>query len=206
MPAGALSASTLDLESRINFRTDGSWSADDVLRFVNAVSTIYMVLSLANEAEQQWNKILKRELDKTRLQILVFGEFRSGKSTLTNSLFTHTALMVSRISVNSPGLFSFDGIGEVIRQFRLLIRDVWFVNSQKRREGELRLKLLRKKVAALNALAYLDDDKKKRLVTIIVRSVNTLEEMEDSGLLKNVPEFIDKQLALPGDEEFGNDH
>jgi hypothetical protein len=46
-------------------------------------------------------------------------------------------LHIRRIEMASPGGVSFQGLGEVVRELRELLKDVWFRNKQERVRGEL---------------------------------------------------------------------
>ena len=48
-------------------------------------------------------------------------------------------LVVHRIRMASPGGFSLQGIGEIVKELRELIKDVWFRNAQERTLGELEI-------------------------------------------------------------------
>ena len=37
----------------------------------------------------------------------------------------------------SPGGFSFEGIGDIIKEFREFIKDIWYRNEKERRYGQL---------------------------------------------------------------------
>lgn len=57
-------------------------------------------------------------------------------------------LQIHKIEMASPGMFSFKGIGEPIRQLRELIKDLWYRNRQEQQRGDLQI--LREKLEILS--------------------------------------------------------
>jgi hypothetical protein len=57
------------------------------------------------------------------------------------------ALRVAAALISSPGAISFEGLGEPLREVREFIKDLWYRNSQERRQGELILMREELKVA-----------------------------------------------------------
>jgi hypothetical protein len=64
-------------------------------------------------------------------------------------------LRIAAAHISSPGAISFEGLGEPLREVRELIKDLWYRNSQERRQGELVIEQTELKIArehlALNA-------------------------------------------------------
>lgn len=102
---------------------------------------------------------------------------------------------VHKIRHASPGGFSFQGIGEIVEQFRELIKDVWWRNRHERAEGDLDLleKYLRMRRdnpdVNLPLPTYLRKD--RYLAEVLQKELLTLHEMEDRGKLQAVPQHLD---------------
>lgn len=100
---------------------------------------------------------------------------------------------IKQAKMNSPGGFSFTGIGEIIKEFRELLKDIWYRNRQEKEHGEIDLKL--KKVDLIEKYLALDSKlaPTQELIVSVSTGVEGLLEMEKSGKLKPVDENIDKR-------------
>ncbi|MBI5186545.1 MAG: hypothetical protein HZA01_12585 [Nitrospinae bacterium] len=104
-------------------------------------------------------------------------------------------LRVRRIHIASPGDFSFSGIGEIIREIRELIKDIWFRNKQDKIKGELdiidKYLTMRRKNSNLNIPSPRSADKK--LVKVVQEKIHSLRTLENEGKLLSVPENIESE-------------
>lgn len=104
-----------------------------------------------------------------------------------------SALRVRSISIHSPGLVSFAGLGEPLRQLRELIKDVWFRNRQERELGELQLEAARR---ALSQIPYAeqvrDPAMADRAVMLLSRGIGRLRGLEDAGKLRDIAESLEE--------------
>ena len=103
-------------------------------------------------------------------------------------------LRVYRINVASPGGFSFTGLGEVVRELRELLKDLWYRNKQEKVFGQL--EIIDKHISMLHrhGMVYLPPEAifaDKRLADAVRQYVENLKELEDSGKLKSIPENLD---------------
>lgn len=46
---------------------------------------------------------------------------------------------IHKAKMSPPGGFSFTGIGEILKEFRELIKDIWYRNQQERKKGDIDL-------------------------------------------------------------------
>jgi hypothetical protein len=104
-------------------------------------------------------------------------------------------LRVSRIKIESPGGFNFTGVGEIIKEFRELIKDIWFRNSQENTLGQLSIidKFLEMKAKhlELNTIQLPANKSRKELAKTINKEINNLKQLEDWSKLDNVGDNID---------------
>ena len=95
----------------------------------------------------------------------------------------------------SPGGFSFQGVGEIIEQFRELIKDIWWRNSTERAGAQLeiveRYLRLRRENPELKIPLPSYSRKGDFLPKEIERSLNNLRLLEERGRLKAVPKNLD---------------
>ncbi len=102
---------------------------------------------------------------------------------------------VHRIRVASPGGFSFEGIGEIIEQFRELVKDVWWRNRSERARDQLeiieRYLRLRRENPDLDLPLppYLRGD--AYLAKAVQGHVIQLQTLEDRGKLEAVIQHLD---------------
>lgn len=102
---------------------------------------------------------------------------------------------VHKIHHASRGGFSFEGIGEIIEQFRELIKDLWWRNRQERVGGDLDLLEKYLKMRRDNPdmefplPSYLRKD--KYLAETLQKHLQKLHDLEDRGKLQAVPQHLD---------------
>jgi hypothetical protein len=94
----------------------------------------------------------------------------------------------------SPGGFSFTGIGEIVREFRELIKDVWYRNRQEKELGRLEIieKCLRLRRDYQNDFVAPPTAPEPTLVETIDSAVSRIERMERDGKLLPVAENMDR--------------
>jgi hypothetical protein len=104
-------------------------------------------------------------------------------------------LRVYRIRMSSPGGFSFSGIGEIVKEFRELIKDLWWRNRQERVRGELeiieRYLSVRTQHPEIDfpPVSYPGAD--RDLVQVVSGHVKNLRSLEERGRLESVPDNIE---------------
>ncbi len=111
-------------------------------------------------------------------------------------IYPEQQLFIRRIIIESPGVISFEGIGEIIRQIRELIKDIWYRNRLEKLEKEIELKS--KKIDYIERLERILKKQnykqfikpENELIEAIINSVNKLEQLEKDEKLENVPENI----------------
>ncbi len=104
-------------------------------------------------------------------------------------------LRVRRIQIASPGTFSFSGSGEIIREIRELIKDLWYRNKQEKTKGELdiidKYLTMRRENSDINLPPPRSADKK--LVKVVQEKIHSLRSLEEEGKLLSVPENIESE-------------
>ena len=126
-------------------------------------------------------------------------------------IYPEQRLFIRKIVMESPGFISFEGIGEIIKQIRELIKDLWYRNKQEKQEKEIELqkKEIELKIKKMDFAKSLEEILRKQnyrqfikpeneLIKIIINGVNKLEQLEKNGKLENVPENIEKCLKNIG--------
>lgn len=103
-------------------------------------------------------------------------------------------LRIHKIYIASPGGFSFEGVGEVLKELREFIKDIWYRNKQERICGQLEIidKYLSVKNKYENSNMNLppvssEDEIKK----VLNENVNNLKQLEKENKLMSVAENID---------------
>jgi hypothetical protein len=192
---------------RISFRTTGHWLVRELEELLLAVDAIYNGLLLAFRLEQT------KEPMVVKLRIAL----GSGTDYLGHRVFTgeagHTQgllqdalgsmpnpsrLAVATVRMSSPGLVSFEGLGEVMKEFRELIKDFWYRNSQERQKGKLEIEYVRDHVKKLHARGTgrasgeLSREIEGTLIQSILTAISKLEELEAEGLLPELPDHLDE--------------
>lgn len=104
-------------------------------------------------------------------------------------------LRIYRVRMSSPGGFSFSGLGDIVKEFRELIKDLWWRNRQERVRGELEIieKYLnvrtRHPELDLPAVAYQPAD--RQLVGVVAGHVKNLRMLEERGRLESVADNLE---------------
>ena len=105
-------------------------------------------------------------------------------------------LRVRRIRIASPGSFNLSGSGEIIREIRELIKDLWFRNQQERTKGELdiidKYLTMRRENSDLNLPPPGSGNRK--LVKTVQERIHSLQWLERDGKLLSVPEHIEEAV------------
>ena len=103
-------------------------------------------------------------------------------------------LIIDRIRISSPGGFSFKGIGDVIKQLRELIKDIWYRNHQERVRGEMELlekalKIKKSYPQAFGSDAVVD----RHLLAVAKNGLEELRNLEREGVLLSPPDHVSKR-------------
>ena len=110
-------------------------------------------------------------------------------------MYPEQRLCIRKIVMESPGVVTLEGIGEIIKQIRELIKDLWYINRLEKQEKEIELKIKKIEYAERleKILRYYGQPIKpeNELIEIITNSVSKLEQLEKDGKLENVPENIE---------------
>ena len=104
-------------------------------------------------------------------------------------------LRVRRIHIASPGSFNLSGSGEIIREIRELIKDLWFRNRQEKAKGELdiidKYLTMRRENSDLNLPP--PGSTNRKLVKNVKECIHSLQSLEKEGKLLSVPEHIEEE-------------
>ncbi len=192
----------------IEFKTAGSWYATDMALLLSASEAIYSLLLAAQIAlperrpggighEARYLRtdgvgpIGNRPAEYERALMFAFDNLAT--------LAPDERLRVASIEMNSPGQISLIGLGEVVREFRELLKDLWFRNLQERELGRLaiareHLKLERdQKLLLAEQPLQLDIvgedssdqlEKGDHLCIELLKNVDTLKQLQDQGRLR----------------------
>jgi len=103
---------------------------------------------------------------------------------------------IKQAKMSSPGGFSFTGIGEIVKETRELIKDIWYRNRQEKEQGDIDLKL--KRIDLIERYLSLESKlaPSQELIISVSAGVDGLLELEQSGKLKPVDENIDSNSEL----------
>ena len=228
----------------MTFRTNGDWSAKDVMTLVSSISTIYdifLTFQVQQKYESRYLETLERNLKYQRhlidhpfyrdlLMTLreMIQDWRKGRlpypptqiipflaplnlqsskvdyqqSTPTEiykyiSLYVSESdrLQVRKIHIASPGGFSFKGIGEIVKEIRELIKDLWYRNNQERKKGQLEIieqyLCIRRDHPDIELPPSSITGKDRKLVRKVSEQVEKLKELENKDKLVSLPEYID---------------
>lgn len=99
---------------------------------------------------------------------------------------------IARIQMSSPGIFSFKGLGEPLRQLREFIKDLSYRNAQERQLGELEIEAARlflkqaKKASRIRNPEIVD-----RSVLFLAEGGRRLLQLEKANKLPRVGDAID---------------
>jgi hypothetical protein len=105
------------------------------------------------------------------------------------------ALRIHKVRMASPGGFTFTGIGEIVKEFRELIKDLWFRNRQERQKGQLEViekyLSIRQNYPEARQLRFPPPRSERELAQVINQNVNNIRLLEDKGRIGNVGENLD---------------
>jgi hypothetical protein len=193
----------MDYESTgtISFKTLGDWTVLELADFTYTVDGLFFQMwALAEGLPPLDGKQLRNavaELDyKFPAGKRLFGIVKTRYSVIGPEhripVRARESFQVDRLDVASPGLISFKGLGEPIRELRNLIKDFWYVNRQAKEKGDLELELLRQQLAKRIPIEVrLPDDVAEHSVQQLQGGLRTLKNFEDRKLLDKVDDFID---------------
>jgi hypothetical protein len=106
-------------------------------------------------------------------------------------------VVIDRIRISSPGGISFSGLGDVIREIRELVKDLWFRNKQERALGELDIieKYLgiRERAAESDLVLPPLPSGHRPVAKQILEGINGWRRLEGDGKLEHVGEHIDER-------------
>ncbi len=104
-------------------------------------------------------------------------------------------LRVDRVRMSSPGGFSFSGLSDIVKEFRELIKDLWWRNRQERAKGELEIiehyLSIRMQHPEVDLPGLFYPQSNRNLVEAVSEHVKNLKALEDRGRLEPVPEHLD---------------
>jgi hypothetical protein len=104
-------------------------------------------------------------------------------------------LHLYKMKMSSPGGISFKGLGPVIREFRELIKDLWFRNKQEKDRGQLELidkyLCMQKEYPEANLSPPSMLLTERKLIEAVDEHINEIKRLEKEGKLLSVPENMD---------------
>jgi len=109
---------------------------------------------------------------------------------IKQSMIPDYQLQVYRVKMESPGDWSFSGLSDVVREFRELIKDLWFRNSQEKRKGELEIEAISR---VLRDRYHVPPKENQKITGILTKDKKALENLEKEGKLLPIPEHIDNE-------------
>ena len=104
-------------------------------------------------------------------------------------------LRVQRIRVSSPGGFSFEGLGDVVKECREFVKDVWFRNRHERAIGELeiieRYLRIRDQHPEFDLPPVPGRRPDRDVINAVATHVVNLRRLEERGKVESIPENLD---------------
>ncbi|MGH2506739.1 MAG: hypothetical protein ACRDHZ_04900 [Ktedonobacteraceae bacterium] len=99
--------------------------------------------------------------------------------------------IILRARMSSPGGFSFTGLGEIVKELREFIKDVWYRNSQEKRKGEIEIEKSKLDLVEKYLTLKESQSSSHELTVTVVAGIAGLIELERNGKLRQVDENID---------------
>ena len=104
-------------------------------------------------------------------------------------------LRVHRIRISSPGGFSFEGLGDIVREFRELVKDIWYRNRQEKHLGDLeiieRSLRIRDQHPEIDLRRLAGRRPDREVIDAVATHTGNLRRLEDRGKIESVPENLD---------------
>ena len=138
------------------------------------------------------------------LPFLPFPQLVSSASSLSDSTIYREIdryasdddrLRVQRIRVSSPGGFSFEGLGDIVKECREFVKDVWFRNRQERVTGELeiieRYLRIRDQHPEFDLPQVPGRRPDRQVIDAVATHVSNLRRLEERGKVESIPENLD---------------
>lgn len=104
-------------------------------------------------------------------------------------------LRIRRIQMASPGSFNLSGSGEIIREIRELIKDLWYRNRQEKTKGELDIidKYFKMRRENSDLTFPPPSSGNQKLIKTVQELIHSLRWLERDGKLLSVPEHIEEE-------------
>ena len=183
----------------ISFLTDGSWSVREFARALEAIDVIHQVLLAAFVARRDFPAELVTHLNKEVLHprdslLTEVDQISRGNQYIgyvydnLDTLAPDESLKIKSVEIHSPGVVSFMGLAEVVKEFREFVKDMWYRNQHERQLA--RIELARKRLECgpvrivavrkiqQNMIASVGTDE---LAVLILRNADSLKELVDDG-------------------------
>jgi len=104
-------------------------------------------------------------------------------------------LRIYRIKMASPGVISLSGFGDVIKEVREFIKDVWYRNKQEKTKGQLELieqYLKMRSIWSAETQSQLESTYvAKELSHFLSEGITKIQSLEEGGLLDDVGKNLD---------------
>jgi len=112
-------------------------------------------------------------------------------------------LAVDEVVMRSAGWVSLEGVAAIIREIRLMVRDISYRNSQAKAKGELEIEQARLAVAKQRTEFEITDPKLaySRAVAAIATNLLILRQLEASGKLRDLGESVDQERPPRGEPQ-----
>jgi hypothetical protein len=108
-------------------------------------------------------------------------------------------LTIDVVRISSPGIVSFQGLGEAIQQVREFVKDVWFRNRQEKELG--RLEIARQHLLLQREYGDLLSGPANKIAVAALEQADALERLELEEKLVDVPGNVDPEKYDPDIEE-----
>lgn len=92
----------------------------------------------------------------------------------------------------SPGIISFQGLGEPLKQLRELIKDLWYRNSQEKRRGELELEMIERHIRESNVSPDIAISPASRALLLLHNGTSAIKQAEEEGRLRDVAGSLER--------------
>lgn len=105
------------------------------------------------------------------------------------------SLQIYKVKMASPGGFTFTGVGEIVKECREFIKDVWYRNRQEKQKGQLEViekyLSIRQNYPEARQLGFPPPRSERELAQILNQNVNNIRLLEEKGKVADVGENID---------------
>jgi hypothetical protein len=208
----------------VTFRTDGRWSTEDMVAFLTALNGLYSTMTTLALKERLISQGGYARMLELLGQIFVFEPVAGDISQKFGNRSTVMKMTIASVSMNSPGWFSLEGLGEPVRELRRLIKDLWYANRQASKQGKLEIeaketenkiktlelaekesdlafKRAKQRLELIKEFTALSEEQQVLMAASVRDNIGVLKRLEDQKLLTAVGESVDQSPPVAGTDQ-----